>query len=99
MPAEGFQGHVAIDGSLLGTAGKWWACGWVVVQLDYDEEMEPLHGMYGSMEGRIRGSAHQEGGSDLRKGEKECIEPKAGGADLWIKNREELHELAKKEVC
>ena len=50
MPAEGFKGHVAIDGSLLGTAGKWGACGWALVQLDYDEEMGPLHGMYGSME-------------------------------------------------
>ena len=26
------------------------ACGWAVVQLDYDVEMGPLHGMYGSME-------------------------------------------------
>ena len=41
---------MATDGSLLGTAGKWRACGWAVVQLDYDEEMWPLHGMYGSME-------------------------------------------------
>ena len=24
--------------------------GWAVVQLDYDEQMGPLHGMYGSME-------------------------------------------------
>ena len=30
----------------------------------------------------------------LRKGEKECIMPRAGDADLWFfKNREELHEL------
>ena len=50
MPAEGFKGHVATDGSLLGAAGKWRACGWSVVQLDYDEELGPLHGMYGSME-------------------------------------------------
>ena len=50
MPAQGFQGHVATDGSLLGTAGKWEACGWSVVQLDYDEELGPLHGMYGSVE-------------------------------------------------
>ena len=35
--------------SLLCAAGKWRACGWAVVQLDYDEE-GPLHGMYGSME-------------------------------------------------
>ena len=30
-----FKGHVATDGSLLGTAGKWGACGWSVVPLDY----------------------------------------------------------------
>ena len=50
MPAEGFKGHVATDGSLLGNAGKWRACGWTVVQLDYDEEMGPLYEMYGSVE-------------------------------------------------
>ena len=50
IPAEGFKGHVATDGSVLGKAGKWWACGWAVVQLDYDEEMGLLHGMYGSIE-------------------------------------------------
>ena len=50
MPAEGFTGHVATDDSLLGNAGKWGACGWAVVQLDYDQEMGPLHGMYDSME-------------------------------------------------
>ena len=50
MPAEGFKGHVATDGSLLGIAGNRGACGWTVVQLDCDEEMAPLHGMYGSME-------------------------------------------------
>ena len=50
MPAEGFKGHVATDGSLLGAAGKWRACGWSVVQLDYDEELGPSHGLYGSME-------------------------------------------------
>ena len=50
IPAEGFKGHVATDGYLLGTAGKWSACGWAVVQLDNDEEMGPLHGLYDSME-------------------------------------------------
>ena len=39
MPAEGFKGHGATDGSLLGTAGKWGTCDWSVVQLDYDEEL------------------------------------------------------------
>ena len=50
VPVEGFKGHVATDGSLLGKTGKWGACGWAVVQLDYDEEMELLRGMYGSVE-------------------------------------------------
>ena len=45
IPAEGFKDHVATDGSLLGVAGKRRACGWAVVQLDYDEAMGPLHGM------------------------------------------------------
>ena len=40
---EGFKGHVATDGSLLGKTGKWRACGRAVVQLDYDEEMGPLY--------------------------------------------------------
>ena len=43
MPAEGLKGHVATDGSLLGTAGKWGACGWPV-QLDYDNEIGPCLG-------------------------------------------------------
>ena len=50
MPAEGFKGHVATDGSVLGKAGTWRACGWAVVQLDYDEGLVPLHGIYGSVE-------------------------------------------------
>ena len=50
LPAEGFKDHVATDGSLLRRAGKWRACGWTVVQLDYDEEMGPSHGMDGSMQ-------------------------------------------------
>ena len=53
IPAEGLKGHVAIDGSLLGNDGKWRGCGWAVVRLDYDKEMGPPHGMYGSMEAEI----------------------------------------------
>ena len=110
MPTEGFKGHVANDGFLLGTAGKWCACGWAV-QLDYDEEMEPLHGMSDSMEaeyevqrtikraeltaflcllrkvcGLIKVHVDNKGIIDgLREGEKECIKPRAGDADLWLK--------------
>ena len=124
MPAEGFKGHVATDGSLLGAAGKWRACGWAVVQLDYDEEMGPLHGMYRAMEAeyevqrtikRVELTAvlcllrkvcgpfkiHVDNTGiiyGLRKGEKECIKPSAGDADLWIKIWEELHELVKRGI-
>ena len=44
---------MATDGSLLGKTGEWEACGRAVVQQDYDEEMEPLYGMYGSMEAEL----------------------------------------------
>ena len=50
MQVEGFTGQVATDGSLIGETGKLRACGWAVVHLDYDEEMGPLCGMYGTME-------------------------------------------------
>ena len=61
MPEEGFKGHVAAVGSFLGKTGKCGACGWSVVQLDYDDGALAwdvwLNG------GRTRGSAHhQEGG-------------------------------------
>ena len=52
IPPKDFKGHVATDGSLLGTAGKWGACGWSVVQLDYDEELV------------VRLDHQQEGGTD-----------------------------------
>ena len=53
MPVDGFNGHVATDGYLLGRTVKWRACGWAVVQLVYDENMGPLHGMYGSVEAEV----------------------------------------------
>ena len=38
MPAEGFKGHIATDGSLLGTAGKWehvvgLCCTWITMKI------------------------------------------------------------------
>ena len=50
IPVEDFRNHVATDGSQLGVPGKWRACGWSVVQLDLDEEMGPMHGMYGTLD-------------------------------------------------
>ena len=49
IPVEGFRNHVATDGFLLGVSGKWRAFGWSVVQLDHDEEMEPMYGIYGTL--------------------------------------------------
>ena len=95
-----------------------------MVQLDYDVEMGPLHGMYGSMEaeyevqrtikraeltaflyllrkvcGPIKVHMDNKGIIDgLRKGEKECIKPRAGDADLWIEIWEEPHELVKRGI-
>ena len=90
-----------------------------MVQLDYDEEMRPLHGMFGSMEAELEVQrtikraeltaffCHFRKVSDvdnkgiidgLRKGEKECIKPRAVDADLWIKIWEELRELVKRGV-
>ena len=60
MPAEGFKGHVATAGSLVGTAGKCGACGWSVVQLDYDEELGHWYRMYCSIDAEFE---VQEGGT------------------------------------
>ena len=59
ISAEGLRDQVATDGSLLGVAGKSGGCGWSVVQLDHDEEMGQMHGMYGTLGA---GSAHHQEG-------------------------------------
>ena len=71
LPVEGFKGHVATDGSLLGKTGKWRACGWEVVQLDYDEEMGPFPVMYGLSGGGTRGPAHHQSGWSSQGPERE----------------------------
>ena len=50
MLAAGFKGLTVLFQELLGNG----ACGWSVVQLDFDEELGPLHGMYGSMEAEFQ---------------------------------------------
>ena len=37
-------------------------------------------------------------GLGLRKGETECMKPRAGDADLWITCSEHVHELAKRGI-
>ena len=94
IPAEGFKGHVATDGSLLGKAGKWRACGWSVVQ--GSRIRRPAHHQEGGADGlplpsqksdwTIRVHVDNKGNTDgLWRGERKCIDPKAGDADLWIK--------------
>ena len=83
---------------------------WLGMQLDFEEEMGPLRGMYGSMEAEYEvqriikradlwtheGPCGQEGNNLwLRKGENDCVKPGAGDPDLWINIWEELNELVK----
>ena len=71
-----------------------------MVQLDYDEELGPLHGRYDSME------ADFEVQRTMKRAEltaflcllKKVIGPKAADADLWIKIWKELHLLAARDV-
>ena len=53
FPVESYQNHLATDGSSLGVSGKWGACGCSVVQLDHDQEMGPMHGMYGTVDAEL----------------------------------------------
>ena len=50
MPVEGFRNPVATDGSLLGVSDRWVASVWSVVQLDHDEDVGPMHEMYGTLD-------------------------------------------------
>ena len=95
-----------------------------MVQLDFDGELGPLSGMYGSMDaelevqrtfkraeltaflcfpkrviGPIKVHVDNKGIIDgLLRGERKCIDPKAGDADLRIKIWEELHLLTSQET-
>ena len=53
MSADGVRDHVTTDGCLLGVPGKWRACGWSVGQLDHDEEVGAMHGMYGTLDAEL----------------------------------------------
>ena len=71
-----------------------------MVQLDYDEELGPLHGRYDSME------ADFEVQHTIKRAEltaflcllKKVVGMEAADADLWIKIWEELHLSAARDV-
>ena len=46
---KGFRAHIAVVGSLKGVSGRDAACGWALVQRDYDQKEEPWYATYGSM--------------------------------------------------
>ena len=48
---------------MLPRTDHWGACGWSVVQLDYDGELGPLHGLYGTVDAvlEVQRTIHQEG--------------------------------------
>ena len=101
LPAEGFKGHVATDGSLLGNAGMWGACGaeaeFEVQRTIRRAELTAflcfLRKVCGPIKIHVENKLIIDG---LRRGEKECIKPRSGDADLWIKNWEAPHELVQK---
>ena len=75
-----------------------------MVQLDHDEEMEPMHGMYGTLDAelevqrtikRVELTACVSSGhlSVLRWCTLRCIGPRATGAHLWILIWDELHRF------
>ena len=51
---EGFREHIAIDGSVTRISRRDAACGWAVVQLEYDKEEEPRYAICGTCAGRNR---------------------------------------------
>ena len=98
---------------------------WLVsVAIGYDEELGPLHEMYGSVEAAFefqrtikraeltaflcllvsknwthQSACRQQGIIDeLWRGERKCINPKAGDADLWTEIWEELRNLAAGDI-
>ena len=56
-----------------------------MVQLDYDEEMGPLHGMFGLSGGRTRGPAHHQKGTELTVFS--CLKKKSNGARVHVDNK------------
>ena len=56
-----WEGHAVTYGSLLGVTGKWCACGWSVVRLDYDGELGLLHGLYITMDAELEVNAPSRG--------------------------------------
>ena len=58
-----------------------------------------MHGMYGSMDAELEVRVENKGFADgLWRGERKCVDPKAGDADLWIKIWEELQSPAARDI-
>ena len=65
-------------------------------KLDAKKSSSMLAGRMSRVIGPIKVHVDNKGIIDgLQKGKGECIKPRAGDADLWIKTWEELHELVK----
>ena len=63
LPAEGFKGHVATDGSSLGRAGKWGACGWAVCSWIMMRRWCPYMGCMARWKQNLRSSQPSKGRS------------------------------------
>ena len=50
---EGLWNRVTSGNSLLEVSGRWSACGWSVVQLDHDKEMELMRGAHCTLDSEL----------------------------------------------
>ena len=88
LPAEGFKGHVVTDGSLLDMAGKWRACGLTAFLCLLEKVIGPIK-VHVDIKGNI---------DALWRGERKCVDLKAGDADLWINIWVKLQLLTLMEI-
>ena len=100
MPAETSKGHVATDGSLENDEEVPLHGMYGSMEAEYEvqrtikrAELTAFLCFIRKVSEPIKVDVDNKG---LRKGEKECIKPRAGDADLWFKIWEESHELVKK---
>ena len=98
LHVEGFRGNVATDGSLSGKSMGCMAesC---VQRPTKRAELTAFLCFLKKVIGPVKVHVDNKGIiNGLRKGEKECIKPRAGDADLCIKSWEELQGLVERGI-
>ena len=86
MPVEGFRNHVTTDGSLLRVFGKCGACGWPVVQLDHDEDIDRCTGCTERWMQRSRCSAQSKCGVNVHLASPQGSDRSYDGSRVQLRN-------------